>query len=57
MPAVLFNALAMGALRGFLDTTTPLLVITAAFILVRFGREEEQEGARASRGKYRPWCA
>ncbi|EWM28960.1 hypothetical protein Naga_100308g6 [Nannochloropsis gaditana] len=33
MPAVLFNALAMGALRGFLDTTTPLLVITAAFIL------------------------
>lgn len=32
-PAILLNALAVGALRGFLDTTTPLYVVPAAFLL------------------------
>ena len=32
-PAVLLNALAVGALRGFLDTTTPVFVVLAAFLL------------------------
>ncbi|GAB5029858.1 multidrug resistance protein norm [Nannochloropsis oceanica] len=40
VPAVLLNALAVGALRGCLDTTTPLLVVTTAFLLDYFIQPE-----------------
>ena len=32
-PAIILNAICIGALRGFLDTTTPLLVTLAAFFI------------------------
>jgi len=32
-PAIILNAIFIGALRGFLDTTTPLLITLLAFII------------------------
>lgn len=32
-PALFLNSLAVGALRGFLDTQTPLYVVLATFLI------------------------
>lgn len=52
VPAVLLNALAVGALRGFLDTTTPLFVVTAAFLLVRRPRGKWRDEGLGSTSQF-----